>query len=250
MPDYLIFQLYGPLASWGDIAVGETRHSSTHPSKSALIGLVAASLGIERRQEDEQKHLASCYRFYVKTIAHGSFLQDFHTIQTAASLKKNRYHSRCDLLLRDEKLVKTILSTREYRCDAFSLIALQGEAGARYTLSEIKKALLQPKYSLYLGRKSCPLSLPLYPNLIRETAGWKQALDRYWRNLQVKLENSTPFLLKSFELLSDRSAYYWEGEDPHITADLIAPRYDQPLSRRRWQFSPRQEHQKMIEKGE
>jgi CRISPR system Cascade subunit CasD len=38
MRDYLLFRLYGPLAAWGDIAVGEYRPSFAHPSKSAIIG--------------------------------------------------------------------------------------------------------------------------------------------------------------------------------------------------------------------
>ena len=40
----LIFQLYGPLASWGAPAVGETRPSSDHPGRAALLGLLASAL--------------------------------------------------------------------------------------------------------------------------------------------------------------------------------------------------------------
>jgi CRISPR system Cascade subunit CasD len=48
MMEYLLFRLYGPLASWGEIAVGESRHTATYPGKSALLGLLAAALGIRR----------------------------------------------------------------------------------------------------------------------------------------------------------------------------------------------------------
>ena len=51
MADFLVFQLYGALASWGDIAVGEYRPSQGHPSKSAITGLLAAALGIEREDD-------------------------------------------------------------------------------------------------------------------------------------------------------------------------------------------------------
>ena len=50
----LLFRLYGPLASWGEIAVGESRHTAVYPSKSALLGLLAASLGIRRDEEERQ----------------------------------------------------------------------------------------------------------------------------------------------------------------------------------------------------
>jgi CRISPR-associated Cas5-like protein len=37
--DYLLFRLYGPMASWGEIAVGEIRHTASYPGKSAIIVL-------------------------------------------------------------------------------------------------------------------------------------------------------------------------------------------------------------------
>ena len=58
MTDYLLMRLYGPLASWGEIAVGESRHSAMHPSKSALIGLLAAAVGVERSDEAGQQAMA------------------------------------------------------------------------------------------------------------------------------------------------------------------------------------------------
>ena len=45
MLNFLIFQLYGQMAAWGEIAVGEYRPSRDYPSKSALIGMVAAGFG-------------------------------------------------------------------------------------------------------------------------------------------------------------------------------------------------------------
>ena len=39
------------MASWGEIAVGENRHTASYPSKSAIIGLLGAALGIKRDDE-------------------------------------------------------------------------------------------------------------------------------------------------------------------------------------------------------
>ena len=52
MKEYLVFQLYAPLASWGEEASGEIRHSATVPTRSALLGLLAAALGIRRDEEE------------------------------------------------------------------------------------------------------------------------------------------------------------------------------------------------------
>jgi CRISPR system Cascade subunit CasD len=70
MRDYLLFRLYGPLAAWGDIAVGEYRPSFAHPGKSAIIGLLAAALGI-RRDKEEQKSLAESCSFAVRVDSMG-----------------------------------------------------------------------------------------------------------------------------------------------------------------------------------
>ena len=56
MRDYLVMRLYAPLASWGEIAVGEVRHSANYPSKSALLGLLGAALGVRR---DDDAHARS-----------------------------------------------------------------------------------------------------------------------------------------------------------------------------------------------
>ena len=46
MSQYQIFQLHGPIASWGVDAPGEVRHTHELPSRSALLGLLAAGVGI------------------------------------------------------------------------------------------------------------------------------------------------------------------------------------------------------------
>lgn len=45
---YLVFRLYGPMASWGEAAVGGDRPSGLAPSRSAVLGLLGAALGIKR----------------------------------------------------------------------------------------------------------------------------------------------------------------------------------------------------------
>ena len=44
MKECLLFQLYGPMASWGQVAVGDQRPSDSQPTKSAVLGLISASL--------------------------------------------------------------------------------------------------------------------------------------------------------------------------------------------------------------
>ena len=52
--DFLVFQLQAPLAAWGDIAVGECRPTMAYPGQSALLGLLAAALGVRREDAEAQ----------------------------------------------------------------------------------------------------------------------------------------------------------------------------------------------------
>ena len=228
MQSYLVFQLYGVLASWGDQAVGGERPSSVHPSRSALLGLLAAGLGIKR--EDEEKHaaLARQCRFGIKLYSSGQVLRDFHTTQVPPTIKKIKHlHTRRDELGTDN--LGTILSSREYRQDALSVIALWLEEEGEYSLDDLQLGLTQPHYHLYLGRKSCPLSIPLKPEKIASET-LKSALDKY-----IFDDN-----LKRLEQIAH---YYWEKTDNiGCEADFHVPRYDQPISRKRWQFASRDEY--------
>ena len=232
MADYLLLRLYGPLASWGEIAVGETRHSAVHPSRSALLGLLGAALGIERDDDAGQLALSQGYRFGIKLERVGSPLRDYHTVQTGVAPRKVSFRSRRQELLAEKR--DTVLSTREYRCDSLALVAVEALPTARWGFDQLASALRHPHYPLYLGRKSCPLALPLAPVRV-SAATLREAFDR---------AEPSALLERYFRqaLLSRQHRYYWEdGMLPGMPASFASVRHDQPLSRRHWQFEPRRE---------
>lgn len=244
MPDYLVFRLYGPLASWGDIAVGESRHSSVQPSRSALLGLLAAALGVPRDDEAGQAALTAGYRFGIKLLAVGWPLRDYHTVQAPPQQKKITYRTRRQETADKEKL-GTLLSAREYRCDSLATIAVEALPGAPADLPALAAALERPRYPLYLGRKSCPLATLLQPRQM-QADDLKTALDSFDA---VALLPHDPAQYDSVQLTAyrrfvDRSPrYFWEeGMTTGLTATLTQRRHDQPTSRKRWQFAPRNEH--------
>lgn len=262
MRDYLVFQLYGPLAAWGDIAVGETRPSALTPTKSAILGLVAAALGLRRpdtadnesdRQSWEDAHaaLADGYGLAVKMECPGLPLSDYHTAQVPSSGKgKNRmvFPTRRDELTRVSRHdLNTILSRREYRQEAFCAIALWARAGAPHELNTLRDALLAPAFPLYLGRKSCPPALPLAPRVVSapnvETAlegvslaAVTKSLEGFWKDWQplAWLREVHPVLL-------------WDTDaQTALALQESHSRRDQPTSRRRWQFAVRAEHRAQL----
>jgi len=244
MVDFLLFRLYGPLAAWGDIAVGEQRPSTPHPSKSAVLGLVAAALGIRRGEDDEHRALAEGYGFAVRVDAPGMPQRDYHTTQVPNSVArlKHLYTRRDETLDRDN--LYTVLSTRDYRCDALYTPCLWPREGrAPYSVQELAEALKRPRLPLYLGRKSCPLALPLTPAHVAA-----ETLDAALRAFDAQVPEDQRLFMEEHhlkQLLSGRDCY-WE-DDAVVAPDAVqylhsTPRQDQPLGRSRWQFAKRNEH--------
>ncbi len=237
MKDYLLFQLYGPLASWGDIAVGEYRPSFAHPSKSAIVGLLAAALGIRRDEEGRQNSLAASCTFSVRVDAMGVLLRDYHTTQVPSAKRGVTHYTRQSELATDE--LNTILSSRDYRCDAVYTLAITVADGAPYSLEELASALAKPVFTLYLGRKSCPLAMPLHPQIIN-AATLRDALA------------SVPPIAELTDIISkDDTNVFWEGDiESGLSCQQVIIRRDEPRSRKRWQFSDRRENYGVFRKEE
>ncbi|MEX2165364.1 MAG: type I-E CRISPR-associated protein Cas5/CasD [Sulfuricaulis sp.] len=274
MRDYLVFQLYGPLASWGDIAVGETRPSALTPTKSAVLGLVAAALRLRRPDtihyesdaqrtaheraecEASQAKLAEGYGIAIKVETLGLPLSDYHTAQVPSSgTGRNRrmFSTRRDEITSGHKSdLNTILSRREYRQDTYCVVALWARPGAPYTLGELRRALLEPGFTLYLGRKACPLALPLQPEVVSaervEDALAGLRLSAVFEKLAEVGDGTESKLIRHFE--PAEPFLLWDSDaETKLVPEQTTTRRDSPLSRRRWQFKVRNEHRAHALKG-
>ncbi|MEF3077350.1 type I-E CRISPR-associated protein Cas5/CasD [Methylobacter sp. Wu1] len=259
--DILLFRLYGPMASWGEIAVGESRHTANYPSKSAILGLIGAALGIERHDEVMQSRLQQGYVQAVEVLSTGQLLRDYHTAQAPMGDQLRYLYTRRDELNaykdQDKSPSKSnrpnaILSSREYRGDALALVAVRALPDAPFSLSQIREKLLKPVFHLYLGRKSCPLAAPLHPQLLIDQANFLAAFKAYRHQSLLPTSQRSggqPSERDCYWLgISGERHYFWEGapedfsDSPDLTRRQTRIRHDQPLSRKRWQFVPRQEH--------
>lgn len=129
----LLLRLAGPLQSWGDASRFTRRQTRTEPTKSGVLGLLAAAQG--RRRTDPIEDLAAL-SFGVRVDQRGRIERDFHT----AIRRDGR---------REESMP---LSYRYYLTDA---VFIAGVAGDRELLSALDEAVRAPKFPLYLGRRSC-----------------------------------------------------------------------------------------------
>ena len=133
----LLLRLAAPLQAWGADSKFETRKTNREPTKSGVVGLLAAALGL-RRDDTEGLARLNGLRFAVRADQEGSLLVDFHTAKS-----------------RDTSYV----TYRHYLQDAVFLAGIESEDTA--LLQQLQQALLHPAFPLYLGRRSCPPTLPL-----------------------------------------------------------------------------------------
>ncbi|WP_127476013.1 type I-E CRISPR-associated protein Cas5/CasD [Sulfurivermis fontis] len=231
MDNYLLFRLYGPLASWGETAVGEMRPSAAWPGRSAILGLLAAALGVRRDEEARQRALAQSYGVAVCVESSGELLRDYHTTQVPPERRGVVHRTRRDELTTEG--LNTILSQRDYRCDALYTVALWQKEGTTENLSQLAEALLCPIFPLYLGRKSCPVALPLAPQLV-PAASLREAF--------AKASFPDDAFLADLPMADER-LFIWENMPRSgMEALHVGPRRDEPITRKRWQFGEREEY--------
>ncbi len=163
MREHLVFLLSAPLASFGGYAGHERRGSEAVPMRSAVLGLVGSALGIDRTDTERQTALRD-YSVAVQPFQRSIPLRDYHTVQTVPTPKARRPATRRDALERVGRNANTVITHRDYRCDVLIGAALWGDG--RWMLADLAAHLRRPKFTLYLGRKSCPLSNPLDPEVV------------------------------------------------------------------------------------
>lgn len=144
----VLLKFSGPLQSWGTDSHFEKRHTDSHPSKSAVIGLIAAGLGYRRDDEGALKRLNSL-EFAVRIDQVGQLLRDYHT---AKKYKENGSFER------------TYVTNRYYLQDAMFVVALSSNNDE--LINDVKKAVTEPYYSLFLGRRSLPTTADLLLSVI------------------------------------------------------------------------------------
>lgn len=244
--EFLLFRLWGPIASWGEIAVGERRGSWARPSRSGVIGIVAAALGIERGDSAAHRRLEDDLGLAVRVDRPGKPLRDYHTAQSPSQKRGLRWATRRDELKVREYL-NTVLSERGYYTEMDAVVALWlRRASPTHLLAEIEARLAEPVFSLYLGRKACPLGLPLGARIMpsQDLDSALYAYDAFSTQLIAKLGKT---YAPSARPNGPRSL--WLGEtDAYALGLLTPPRLRQRTQRRdgirdrsRWLFDDRVE---------
>lgn len=240
MTSFLTFTLAAPLASFGGVAVGERRAGGDRPAKSAVLGLVAGALGLERDQEEAHKALANELFFAVrienlKVRSPRRLMTDYHTAQTPPRGRNQRFATRRDEVA-DKQSLGTILSYREYRSDcSFSIALWPRVSSLRFSLEELAEALRKPVFVPYAGRKACPLMLPMRP-VVLEADSIREAFEQ-----RDAIPESQRAFLERYDLLAKPNMFALDADADEVMQGRRERRRDQILNRGRWQFGLRDE---------
>lgn len=199
----LLLRLSGPMQSWGVQSRFSVRDTGLEPSKSGVVGLLAAALG--RPRSAEIADLATL-RMAVRVDTEGLLKYDYHTAQ--------------DVLKAGGGTKDTEPSRRYYLAEARFLVGLAGEDLA--LLRRLHGALQDPVWLLFLGRKAFVPGEPIWlPDGLREDADLLPLMGRY------------PWLGRDTAEQPERLRLVME--DP----DGSEVRLDQPVSFAQRRFAPR-----------
>lgn len=233
----LLFHIYGPMESWGGVAVGTFRPTERHPTKSAIVGILAASLGIERFDSERQSHLYSDFEYVVASAGKEYEMSDYATIESSKPDRKETYTvlpPRSLELSRNDRSI--ILSTKKYICNGFYTVAVIPKKKSLFGLQDLCFALKSPKYIPYLGRKSCPMSYPMSPSVEKYERLFDLLTEKSLAPFKQMQQTST-FLEK--HMLHMYSTFRLDTDSVCIER-LIS---DDLPERKTWQFRTRREYE-------
>jgi CRISPR system Cascade subunit CasD len=221
MANTLFLRLESPLQSWGENSQWSERRTAPEPTKSGVVGLLACALG----WADDQQigDLTARITIGIRADIPGTPapLRDYHTVGGG--------YSSPQLLTAQGKLKvssgrpHTEQTWRYYLCDASFLVAIQSHPD---TIARLAEALQRPNWPVFLGRKSCPPTRPVFDGVANHDS------------LEAALENHPARLLEQERkhMIDPRPRTVIECA-PH-TAGAVRRR-DQIISRDRRSFGPR-----------
>lgn len=152
MPNTLFIRLEGPLQAWGERARWSVRDTAQEPTKSGVVGLLACALGLG--DDAAIRDLSRQIDIGVRCDRPGQRLVDYHTVVGGVMSAQGKIK-----ITESTKERETVVSWRSYLCDASFLAAVRS---GEELVTRLADALQSPYWPIYLGRRSCPPSKPVY----------------------------------------------------------------------------------------
>lgn len=202
----LLLRLVGPMQSWGTTSRFDQRDTGKEPSKSGVIGLLAAALGIDREEWIDLEpltHLAMGVRHDRPGVPKYDYQTVGQGVEEVVGLD-GKIQIRSRMILANGKypagahLGEGVQSYRYYLSDAAFLVGV--ESKDRCLLERIHQALSNPVWPLALGRKSYVPSESIWIRNGLQDAPLHEVLTTWpWIVSQRKWEKPPEKLLVSYE---------------------------------------------------
>lgn len=187
----LTIRLAAPLQSYGNEATFNRRTSNYYPSKSAVVGMIAAALGY--RRDDPKINELNDLKMAVRIDQPGKFLTDFQVVEYQKTPSK--------------KAKK--ITYRSYLQDAVFVAAIGLEDAEK--INQIKYALKHPKFQLFLGRRAnAPAGLLEIddfndePVKVLEELPWKAS---EWYQKKYRSSDYTAEIIADADILPNKRSY-------------------------------------------
>jgi CRISPR system Cascade subunit CasD len=155
----LALYLDAPLQSWGYQSRFDRRTSLSYPTRSGILGMLCAALGIDRDDTAGLARLEEGLSISVYTFGTPSMAVDFHTVGGGYDAKTEAQNI---VPKADGKKGETVVTYREYLQDARFGVLIEGD---ERLLAELLAALRDPVWGIWLGRKSCIPASPIAQGL-------------------------------------------------------------------------------------
>lgn len=159
---YSILRLKGPLVSFGSVRMSAKREpTAPAPRLSMVCGLIANALGIDRSESERLQELQSSIEYAAREDVRPEVLSDYQTADLGSDVLYGTNWTTHDRV--EERGGSNNQSTeqryRDYLAGGVYTVALRSSL---LSTDEIEEAFLRPMRPLFIGRKSCLPSAPMY----------------------------------------------------------------------------------------
>jgi len=213
----LAFYIDAPLQSWGASSKFQYRETNAFPTKSALVGIIAAALGIDKHSPTETAALQPITDLKMTVVRidkeqHApARLTDFHTVGAGYTPLNGRDSSSWNAMMCNHKasggVKKTngtpdgVITRRSYLTDARFVALFSGD---QTVLDQVQAALTDPTWGIWFGRKTCLPATPLSPQIEKSEQAAFDALLKF-------LPEHNPAPLEQFEYQTEIDADNTDG---------------------------------------
>ena len=199
---FLLLRLEGPLQSWGDRSRFWQRGTLPFPTKSGVLGMIFCACGLGGPQRER---LALCNAlpmtvFELSSKAEKSFLNDMQMIGSAYD-KNDPWEKLLIPKTYEGKSAQNVsgskMTYRLFLQDADFAVIL--EIPVRFR-EEFVSGLKCPKWDIYLGRKSCVPSCPVYQGIF---GTYEEAFQALTESLEIDDSEKRSVVTKVSETSSE-----------------------------------------------